>query len=390
MDTVSRSSREAGFTGLLRLLVILLFGVSMAGCVGMPAGRNVMSGSLTVGDGEIVKDDVNIFSGDLVVGQGGAIDGDVRVFSGDAVVDGKVDGDLMVFSGDVRLNGHVGGDLAAFAGSVTLGPDARIDGDLTTVSSQPTIDPAAEVAGSVTQGMPAPGKMMRLPRPRPLSRLVNLLASMLVMAVVAAILYSMVPAQVDRAAATAARQAWVAGGVGFATLAVSIPVIVVLAITICGIPVALIGVLALVLANLFGSTALGRIVADWLEPRIDRPLSPVAATATGAATLSAALGIIGAIPCLGWLIQLAVSSIGLGATVLTVFGRRDYPGGPFGPSAPASVAPTGGWEPPAVDPPMPDPSPMPEPDAPEPSAEAPTSDAPAMPEPPLPGSVGPA
>ena len=141
---------------------------------------------------------------------------------------------------------------------------------------------------------------------------------------------------------------------------------------------------------LFGSTALGRIVADWLEPRIDRPLSPVAATATGAATLSAALGIIGAIPCLGWLVQLAVSSIGLGATVLTVFGRRDYPGGPFAPSSPAPAAPTGGWEPPAADPPMPDPSPMPEPDAPEPSAEAPTSDAPAMPEPPLPGSVGPA
>ena len=37
--------------------------------------------------------------------------------------------------------------------------------------------------------------------------------------------------------------------------------------------------------------------------------SPVAATALGTATLSATLGLIGVIPCLGWLVQLAASNL---------------------------------------------------------------------------------
>ena len=388
MNPPSRCGPSATRSTPLRLLAVLFIGFLVSGCVGMPAGRNIPSGSLTVAAGEILDEDVNLYSGDLRVEEGGAIEGDVRVFSGDAVIDGTIGGDLMVFSGEVRLDGSVGGDLGALAGRVELGPDARVGGDLTTMSGETAIDPSAEVAGAVTQGMPSPGAMMRFPRPRPLARLASLLVGAIVMAGIAAIIYSMAPANVARTAATAAGQTWVAGGIGFATIALSVPVFVILAITICGIPLVLLGALALGLASLFGSTALGRIVADWLEPRIDRELSPVAATALGAATLSATLGLIGVIPCLGWLVQLAVSSIGLGATLLTVFGQRDYPAGPYGSPPNAYAAPPTDGEPPDAGWPLPDREP-PLPDS--PPSDAPPTDppepGPPPTDPPLPGSV---
>jgi hypothetical protein len=114
-------------------------------------------GSLRAAGGDIhvaaaVDRNVSIAAGRIELDSAGVIARNAYLFGGDVTVNGAVRGSLVGYGGAIVLNGVVGGDVDVGAGSLRIGPHAQIAGNLTyrVRSGQARIDPAAHIAGKVT------------------------------------------------------------------------------------------------------------------------------------------------------------------------------------------------------------------------------------------------
>jgi len=91
--------------------------------------RLAMGDKILVAEGERV-DDVASMGGDVTVA--GVAEGDVVSMGGDVFVVGRVEGDVASAGGNVRVEGTVEGDVATAGGSVTFGPSGRVEGSVQT------------------------------------------------------------------------------------------------------------------------------------------------------------------------------------------------------------------------------------------------------------------
>ena len=125
-----------------------------------------------------------------------------------------------------------------------------------------------------------------------------------------------------RTAGTIGSQWLVSVAIGALTY-VAVPILIVLlSITLCLIPVAVLLALAWAVAILFGWAIVARMVGERLMIGLKRDnWTLIGQTAFGAVLLA----LLGSIPIFGWLVGFAASSIGIGALILTRFGTQAYP-----------------------------------------------------------------
>ena len=145
-------------------------------------------------------------------------------------------------------------------------------------------------------------------------------------AALAVLVVLFLPRQVEQVSHAVVAQPVISAGLGVLT-AVILPIILLLvAITIIGIPVSLLGVLALVISWAYGIVVLGLEVGKRLAQMLKVDLAaPVVA---GAGTFILVLvmnGVKVAIPCVGWIFAALVGCLGLGAVLLTRYGTQPYP-----------------------------------------------------------------
>jgi hypothetical protein len=313
-------------------------------------------------------------------------DARVRIF-GDITVerDEQVNGAVVAVGGSIKVDGRVRDNVVAVGGNVTLGPHAEVRGDVTTVGGTIERDPGAIVSGRLNEvGVSTPGVHIR---PNwdmrwgrwpmfdghawPLVRLFGTMLRMAVFALFAALVVLVAPRAVQRVEHAVTSQPWKAALVGLLAQLFFIPalilIIVVLAISIVGIPLLILvpfGVLAFFLAFLLGFTGaacgLARLV--WRH----RP-GPEAGMLTvlgvglvviwsftllgrivglgGGPLMAAAVALI----LVGFLIEYAAWTLGLGGALLTRFGRYGAlpPAPPVVESA-ASAPPIDAGEPPVM------------------------------------------
>ena len=141
--------------------------------------------------------------------------------------------------------------VVVVGGDVTLGPHARVTGDLITLFGDVRADPAARVEGS--QYVVGSGLVSWIPGPGWVAGLV-LLAALLVYRIAVWAAVSAIAATLPR---TAAYERWAGGweghpgralGVGAVAVAIVLPLLGLLAITGVGLPLALLGLAALLVA----------------------------------------------------------------------------------------------------------------------------------------------
>lgn len=258
--------------------------------------------SIVVARGETLRCNLVVVGGDVTVEADGVVDGDVAVPFGRAVVDGEIRGD-------------------AFAsGGLDLGARARILGDASSLG-------ALEVA----EGARVSGRVDRLGGPSrtaaaglDVEALASGLASLLVLAVLAAITAALATNVVGEVVETARR-------VGLGSVRRALASLVVGAVTgVAGaflaafalltvfLPVVVAALLAGAIA--IGSTALALRVGTWMLPRA----APVARAAVGAAGLVVAtfapllVGRLGPF-AVGLALDLALLALVLGTGVLGAF-----------------------------------------------------------------------
>lgn len=306
---------------LASLVLILAFALPVSAFAGgLQEGRVVFGGTYTLHSGETLDGDLAVLGGAAILEQGSTVDGDVIILGGNLEANGEIDGDLVVIGGNANLgpNTVVRGDAVTFGGNVNTG-NARIEGE--------------QVSG---EGLDFPldfrwGRDIALPlrsftgfRVSTQARVLGYLFQCFMLAALAVLVVIFWPNPTGRVASAVVDQPVVAGGLGLLTIIVAPILLILLMITICLIPVSIIGLILLVVAAVFGWVALGLEVGQRLAKALNQEYQPVVAAGLGTLVLSLVVNGIAFIPCVGWLVPFLVAALGLGGVLLTRFGAQAY------------------------------------------------------------------
>lgn len=271
-------------------LLAVLMGLSLLGSLS----------TAVAGDGDRHKDAIVVISGDVNVHRHEVVDG-VFIASGDARVAGRVEGDVVVLSGDVLLSGKVEGDVFTAAGTARLLSSAEVTGDVRYADNHPDLSAGTRVRGDVEhQGLPDIGGWLPI-----VGGFVVWLAISLSLLVLGLLALLLAPRAADSIYARAGERTGPVIAIGIAIF-ICLPLTALLAgVTILGLPLALLIVLALLPVG-----ALGYIASAWaLGRRVLRPpRERLLAFMVGLVILRA----IALLPVLGLLAGLAAAVFGLG------------------------------------------------------------------------------
>lgn len=340
-------------------------------------GQIVISGNVG-GDvkarmGEVIVDGSvggNLTADIGAVSVGGNLGGDINSGFGELIINGAVAGNVYSKGGNVVINGIVEGDVTLEQGVVELGPEAAVSGriyvgrgliekaesaivgeleigeelsaaelnktvsgteddsgyDFDGVDSNIISEITEEVTGAVERTIRevgfVPHRTGHWPYyPQPFSGFYGGVArgviNMLIMFALAALTYTLFPRQVKRAGAAVSENTGPVVGWGILTIVLAIPLAILLAITLIGIPLIIIEVIMLAAAAILGySGIVGLVGGKIIESASNKTVNPLAAIAIGVLVI----GLIAMIPFVGALVSLAVYTLAVGAALVTRFG----------------------------------------------------------------------
>lgn len=281
-------------------------------------------------------------------------EGIVRMFSDALVPAGeKVTGDVVALFGSADVEGEVTGSVVAIMGSVRLMPGAQVDGDVVTVGGGLDQSEGANVGGqTVSIGLwPHRWGMWGLPA---LPLVLGMIACGWLISLLVGWLFALLfPQRMVRVATTASRRTAASFFLGLVSFPGALLAMVLLVVTVIGIP------LALLLPLAFGIMAdAGRMAATYvLGCKITRRtlgagglvlpivagLTFIAAFFVFGAVLGTSTGVFRVAALffglLGVLLVFGLTCIGTGAFLISRFGRepRDLTGPAPGPMTPAPM-----------------------------------------------------
>lgn len=339
-----------------RVLMVLLLAALLLGlpatALASPAlqeggeGKVVMGGVYTLGPGQSLNEDLVVLGGVATLADGSTVNGDVAVIGGALTANGTINGDVAAVGAAVTFGNQavVTGDVQSFAAAVTRAEGAQVQGQEITGQIQQPEFPLAPIAPSIPfmQSFTLPPQVQTFSS-NPLWAMgasgamqgLSYIVQALLMAGLAVLVVIFWPKPIQRASHAIAEAPWSAAGVGVLTGIVAPVLLFVLAITICLLPLALIGLLLFIAAIVFGWVAVGYEIGLRLARAFKWSLEPAPAAGLGTLLVWAVANGIAFIPCVGWLAPLIVGAIGLGGVLLTRFGRKDYP--TLAPSAEVAV-----------------------------------------------------
>jgi len=276
-------------------------------------------------DGKVSGEAI-VAGGKIVLTSGSVVAGRALLLGGEVAVDGKIGKDLKIYAGKITIQGEVEGDTRVMAREIEMRPGAKIKGNLSYASrDEIKMDPTAQVIGKITrEPTPKGWREERRWEPRHYGfrvvRLLGLIAA-------GALMLLLFPAFTQAAQLNVGTAAWKSLGLGTAVVFAGSLVVLMLLITVIGIPIALVLLAAYGILCLIGYLT----AAHFIGERIAQPLRKGAETSTAwrigmLAIALILLALIRMIPLAGGLVALLALLFGAGATVLQLF--RRYRGTP--------------------------------------------------------------
>lgn len=249
------------------------------------------SGDYELVEGDTIDEDVTVTGGnakiagvicaDLAV-MGGTVDisgmvcGDVAVFGGNLDIQGSVTGDAAVFGGHVYNKGTIEGAIFVIGGTISLDSGSVVNGDISMVGGSVDRDTNAVVLGKIESVeievleklLPRIGRIGRafdwtkkLPGGGTLSGFIGI-AVLFVIFILNLLVLLIFPRPIDRIVEKVQRNVWASVGFGLGIQILFIPLIVLFAVSVIGIPLIPLFVLAMNVAVLFGFSALSLTIGD--------------------------------------------------------------------------------------------------------------------------------
>ncbi|MBU0702697.1 MAG: hypothetical protein KKC18_02395 [Chloroflexi bacterium] len=317
------------------------------------AGGLLLPAAPALADGD--PPGVTIWGEDYILLEGEQIDGDLVVIDGNVTLEAgsRVAGSVVVWNGNAEAEGAIEGELVVSGGDIYLGDSAHVEGGVVcSWDCELEREDGARVDGGIVEGVPLSGlpfdRWHKFPIPAlpsyqvsGVGQVVNWalgvvrgVASVLVVAVVAGLVSLIWPRQVAQVGQTVIASPGASFGIGLLTAFAGAALIVVLLLTICLSPAAVLAALALGVAGLFGWIGVGVLVGERLMQALNvRKAAPLWTAGLGTLLITLVTAGLGVLPCLGVLgipLIVGLGCLGLGAVVLTRFGVT-----PYTPSSPA-------------------------------------------------------
>lgn len=308
---------------------------SMAG--GQVAVRATVGEDLYAIAGELevdalVSGSARLAGGRVRITPASRIDGGVAIAGGTVDAEGQFGRYLTVTGGDVILGGSVDGDVRIYAEQLTVLPGTRIGGQLRYRTTSPAVLPGDLQVGAGVRREADGGNASRGWRLPEAARSAGWLWLIGLFALGLLLAYAFAGFS-RRTSAALGDRPWAGMGVGLLVL-VGIPVLaMVLALTLVGLPLALMLVLAY-LAMLIAAYVVGALYLGDRALAAARPGQPSTPGRRLLALLLVllVLAAISQLPLLGKLVRFAVLLLGLGGIALALR-RRRVPGAGAGPAA---------------------------------------------------------
>ena len=290
-----------------------------------------------------------VIGGAFVLREGETLEGSLFIMGGTARLEpgSLVEQDVVLVGGSVNVDGTVEGDIIAIGGFANLSETAQVEGDVNAIGGHVTYDNRDSIEGDVNTGLPGgplvvPGSVVIPELPAVsmqqslfsgwMGAVTGLLFWMLrsfMWAVLAVIAVLFLPRNVERTSNVVVNQPLISGGLGLLTALVAPLMILMIAITIIGIPISLLAVLLLFIAWAYGIISIGVEIGKRLAMGLNQEWALPVSAAVGTLIVTLIINGIGeVIPCIGWMVPALVGMIGLGATILTRFGTQNYPSSP--------------------------------------------------------------
>ena len=265
-----------------------------------------------------VTDDVIIGAGQVNLG-GSGIGGDVAIGGGMVRIDTPVKGSVRIGGGEVYINAAIGGDVNVEADKVTLGPKTVIGGDFTySAAKTATLEEGAIVRGETTfterksVGGISKAGVAGLLSLWFISKFFMTLAGALGVVLI-------FRRYAETLVKTAAAKPLLETGRGLIFFVVTPVTSIILLVTLIGVPLGLLGLIAfagaLVFVSITAPIVVGSVVHRFLFKPVDYQIS----------WKTVLLGVIlyslfALIPFIGWIIKFGVVLLTLGATVNVKWG----------------------------------------------------------------------
>lgn len=282
---------------------------------------------LRVAGGNIVVN--NIVNGDVVVAGGtveltsnASVKGSVLVAGGQVVINAPVEGNITVRGGDVTINSEVKGKVSVIASQkVTFGSRASIAGDVSYTSpNEAQIDSGAIISGNLAY-TPMPVRNNGVGKAGMAAALTFLwLGKMIALVVGALVIFYFFRKETNQIAESALQNFPKQLLRGFIFLFLVPIAVVILMITLIGLPLAFIVLFAylslLILAGVYSGVVFGGVLYKLIERKLKATI-----TWENIVVGIVALSLIAVIPFIGWLIALIFFLVALGSVVDLVFER---------------------------------------------------------------------
>jgi hypothetical protein len=274
---------------------------------------------------------------DLEIPPGKEIRGSVVCVGGNVRLLGKVRGDVVVIGGKLEMSGQASGSVVGVASKLVLRPGASVRGDLVNVAGGLDRD-GARVGGQVVNiGM---GGRWFAHMPGPFGILGFLLfwiafLKLVLVFIGLLLLTAIAPDRVRLLGEEAPIRPFLAFFAGLGGYIVLTMVMILLCITIIGIPVALLLYFAFVIVKWLGLAGIFQAIGRRIGRLFGRELSLLGAVLLGFLPLA----ILRFIPlCVGSIIWFVLDATAVGLVILTRFGTRRH-GALAAPPAPPPPAP---------------------------------------------------
>lgn len=269
--------------------------------------------TVSFGDGEISRDLFG-FASRIDTSASTQIGGNAVVFGSEATVNSPVGRDLYGFAGTVGIGGNIGRDVNAYGESIRVLPRARIGGDVVAhveTQSALSVSPGAAIDGEVRTEIEE--------QPTATEHFGSFLWGQALRfggAFVTGLLLLWLVPPLQRLSLAGAGEIVTAAGAGLIAL-VAVPIIAVMtAITLIGLPIAIVGFLMWLVGIYFAKIVLAHVVGRRLLGRRDRAPHFALALLVGLVLVLIAVNI----PFLGLLINFLLTITGLGLLVVFLWG----------------------------------------------------------------------
>ena len=266
----------------------------------------------------------------LHIAEGSVARSQVVALGRDLVIDGEASMDVAAVNGDARIHGRVGGSVIVLGGDVLLAAPARVDGDVFVLGGELHAAPGTTIGGrSVAYPSVGAAWLTLLEGPSlglPAFSPVVLAAKLALVAAWLALTLALLATGGEQVLATSRSvrdepaRAFATGLTGILAIFLTALLVSALSAAVVGLPLlALVGFFALLL-KLWGMVAVFHALGEALGRRLlRRRLLPLNAASLG-------LLVLGAVKLLPWIGTFAwwtATFVGVGATLLTKFGRRE-------------------------------------------------------------------